>query len=103
MAKIQKHYEGKSNNSTTKSGDVLRLVSFEKNQGKGAAVKAAMLRARGRYALIVDADGATEIADLLKLLASMDTLINENHYNPSAFSWILALICKNPRQFNDTK
>jgi len=85
MAKIQKHYEGKSNNSNTKSGDVLRLVSFEQNQGKGAAVKAGMLRARGRYALMVDADGATEIADLLKLLASMDTLINENHYNPSAF------------------
>jgi dolichyl-phosphate beta-glucosyltransferase len=43
---------------------VLRLGT---NQGKGAAVCAGMLRARGAYRVFADADGATPIAELERL------------------------------------
>ena len=55
---------------------VLRLQS---NQGKGAAVRAGMLAARGTYRLFVDADGATPIEELKRLepmlIAGADVVI----------------------------
>src|SRR5205807_9454038 len=55
---------------------VLRLQS---NQGKGAAVRAGMLAARGAYRLFVDADGATPIEELKRLepmlIAGADVVI----------------------------
>jgi dolichyl-phosphate beta-glucosyltransferase len=45
----------------------VRLVSLEHNQGKGAAVRAGMLMARGAARLFTDADGATPIAELKRL------------------------------------
>jgi len=42
----------------------IRVLKLKKNRGKGGAVKRGMLCARGRYLLMADADGATEIADL---------------------------------------
>ena len=50
----------------------LRLVRREANPGKGAAVQAGMLAARGRYALFSDADNSTPIAEAAKLLAAME-------------------------------
>jgi hypothetical protein len=47
--------------------DRLRLLKSARNRGKGGAVREGMLRARGERLLMVDADGATEIADLDKL------------------------------------
>ncbi|HET6369015.1 MAG TPA: dolichyl-phosphate beta-glucosyltransferase [Pseudomonadales bacterium] len=44
--------------------DVLRLGT---NRGKGAAVRAGMLRARGALRLMADADGATPIAEVKRL------------------------------------
>ena len=41
--------------------DTLRLLKLSKNSGKGAAIRSGMLHARGRYLLMVDADGATDI------------------------------------------
>lgn len=40
--------------------------------GKGAAVKEGVLNARGKYILFMDADGATPMGDIQKLLAKME-------------------------------
>jgi len=46
----------------------LRLVSAERNGGKGAAVRLGMAAARGRYRLFSDADLSVPIDDMEKLL-----------------------------------
>ncbi len=46
----------------------IRLISHPKNRGKGAAVQTGMREARGTYALFADADNATPIGELPKLL-----------------------------------
>ncbi len=51
--------------------DFIRLLKFKVNRGKGGAVKRGVLKARGKYILMVDADGATEINDLEKLEKEM--------------------------------
>ncbi|EFA80389.1 glycosyltransferase [Heterostelium album PN500] len=45
------------------SVDKIRLLKLKKNRGKGGAIKRGMLCARGKYCLMVDADGATDIND----------------------------------------
>lgn len=47
--------------------DLVRVLTLKKNRGKGGAVKRGMLCSRGKYILMVDADGATEISDLNRL------------------------------------
>lgn len=49
--------------------DVLRLLRLRRNRGKGGAIREGMLHTRGRYALMVDADGATDITCLERVLA----------------------------------
>jgi dolichyl-phosphate beta-glucosyltransferase len=49
----------------------LRILRFEDNHGKGAAVRAGMLVATGAYRLFADADGATPIAELKRLEAAL--------------------------------
>lgn len=49
----------------------VRVLRLGRNQGKGAAVRAGMLAARGRYRLFADADGATPIAELKRLDAAL--------------------------------
>ncbi|OGD70748.1 hypothetical protein A3A84_03635 [Candidatus Collierbacteria bacterium RIFCSPLOWO2_01_FULL_50_23] len=44
-----------------------RLISYEKNQGKGYAVKQGMLAATGEYRLFLDMDLSTPIAEMAKL------------------------------------
>ncbi|CAM9169561.1 unnamed protein product [Hapterophycus canaliculatus] len=51
--------------------DVVRLLTLQENQGKGAAVAKGMLRMRGEYGLMVDADAATDIQDLDRLMVRM--------------------------------
>jgi dolichyl-phosphate beta-glucosyltransferase len=51
---------------------MLRLIDLAPNRGKGAAVKAGMLDARGQYVLFTDADQSTPIAEVDKLLAKME-------------------------------
>ena len=43
-------------------------VTYSKNGGKGYAVKTGMQYIRGKYALMLDSDGATDIRDYEKLL-----------------------------------
>lgn len=51
--------------------NMIRVLTFEKNRGKGGAVRLGMLSARGRDLLFADADGATKFADLAQLEKSM--------------------------------
>ena len=51
--------------------DLVRVMTLPQNVGKGGAVQQGMLHARGRYLLMVDADGATDIRDLAKLEAKL--------------------------------
>lgn len=45
----------------------VRVLRLDRNSGKGMAVRAGMLAARGRWRLFADADGATPIAELKRL------------------------------------
>lgn len=45
-----------------------RIIGFEGNRGKGAAVKEGMLAATGDYVLFMDADHSTHITEVEKLL-----------------------------------
>ena len=48
------------------------LLTFPDNVGKGRAVRAGMQRARGALRLMADADGATPIAEVKRLLAAIE-------------------------------
>jgi len=45
----------------------VRVLTLQKNRGKGGAVKRGMLCARGKYLLMADADAATKFEDLDKV------------------------------------
>jgi len=45
----------------------MRVLTLQKNKGKGGAVRRGMYYARGKYILMVDADGATKFSDLDKV------------------------------------
>lgn len=55
--------------------DVVRLIDMHQNCGKGAAIRAGMLSTDGDFCLMVDADGATDIADLTKLITQIACLL----------------------------
>lgn len=50
----------------------VRVVRMPRNRGKGAAVRTGMLAASGQRALFMDADLATPMAELEKLLGALD-------------------------------
>lgn len=52
----------------------LRVARLPKNRGKGGAVRAGAMLARGQYILVVDADGATRISDLERLEQAAKTV-----------------------------
>ncbi|KAG5338050.1 hypothetical protein C0989_008281 [Termitomyces sp. Mn162] len=56
----------------------IRVVTLEKNIGKGGAVRHGMLHSSGERLLMADADGASRIEDLEALWTSMDTLAPNN-------------------------
>jgi len=51
----------------------LGLVHYDRNRGKGHAVRMGMLAARGRLRLFADADGSTPITELERLRLKLDT------------------------------
>lgn len=53
-------------------GGELRVMQLLSNRGKGFAVRAGMLVARGQLLLMADADGATSIRDLERLESALD-------------------------------
>lgn len=52
---------------------IVRLVDLQRNYGKGGAVKAGMLAARGRHVLFTDADQSAPIGEGDKLLRCLQT------------------------------
>ena len=80
---IQRHLAGKPHeiivvNDGSRDGTArvaaqlgARVIDLQPNRGKGAAVKAGMLAARGRYVLFTDADQSTPIGEVDKLLAKV--------------------------------
>ncbi len=50
----------------------VRVARFERNHGKGFAVRAGMAMARGALRLMADADGATPIAEVKRLEAAIE-------------------------------
>jgi dolichyl-phosphate beta-glucosyltransferase len=68
-----------------KNGDIVKLLSMHKNCGKGGAVKMGMLQTSGQLCLMIDADGATDIADgLPKVLNGMKDLVGGKKLPPAA-------------------
>ncbi|XP_033743428.1 dolichyl-phosphate beta-glucosyltransferase-like [Pecten maximus] len=65
--------------------DKVRVLSLEKNRGKGGAVRLGMFVARGKLLLFADADGASQFKDYRKLETEM-LKINKNSNN-------LAVVC----------
>lgn len=45
----------------------IRVITLEKNRGKGGAIRIGILAARGEMCLFADADGATKFSDITKL------------------------------------
>ncbi|KAF8902395.1 glycosyltransferase family 2 protein [Gymnopilus junonius] len=56
----------------------IKVVTLEKNVGKGGAVRHGMLYSGGERLLMADADGASRIEDLEELWKSMDTMTSNN-------------------------
>ncbi len=52
----------------------IRVLTLEKNRGKGGAVRLGMMSSRGQLLLFSDADGATKFSDFDKL----ETFMNQN-------------------------
>lgn len=52
---------------SSQTAERVRLLQLSRNRGKGAAVRAGVLAARGRFVLMADADAATRFADIEKL------------------------------------
>ena len=58
----------------------IRLLKMHANGGKGAAVRKAMLRSRGRMLLMCDADGATQFSDITRLLSAINKTRDDEIY-----------------------
>jgi dolichyl-phosphate beta-glucosyltransferase len=56
----------------SKTFGTFRLIDLNPNRGKGGAVKAGMLDAKGDYILFTDADQSTPITEVDKLLEAME-------------------------------
>jgi len=56
----------------------IRVVTLEKNLGKGGAVRHGMLHSGGKRLLMVDADGASRFMDLELLWDAMDSIAPSN-------------------------
>ncbi len=50
----------------------IRLISYKPNRGKGCAVRTGVLNASGRRIVFADADGATPIKELERLMGALD-------------------------------
>ena len=53
-------------------------MNYNKNGGKGFAVRTGMKFIRGQYALMLDADGATQISEYEKLFGELKSIENSN-------------------------
>lgn len=61
-----------------------KLISYEKNRGKGYAVKTGMLAATGEWRLLMDADNSTDVGEVEKLLKyseNFEVIIGSRYLN----------------------
>uniref|UniRef100_H2Z1V6 Dolichyl-phosphate beta-glucosyltransferase n=1 Tax=Ciona savignyi TaxID=51511 RepID=H2Z1V6_CIOSA len=65
--------------SKTYGDSKIRVLTLEKNRGKGGAVRLGMLSARGKYLLMADADGATKFADIQKVENKLEEIDSKPH------------------------
>ncbi|CCC06945.1 hypothetical protein SMACR_00968 [Sordaria macrospora] len=56
--------------------DILRIVTLEKNRGKGGGVTHGLRHVRGEYAVFADADGASCFGDLGKLIEGCEDVVD---------------------------
>lgn len=57
---------------------IVRLVTLERNRGKGGAVTHGLRHVRGQHAIFADADGATRFSDLTHLVAAADRIADDH-------------------------
>jgi dolichyl-phosphate beta-glucosyltransferase len=65
-----------------KNPEEFRLITYDKNRGKGYAVKRGFMAARGRYILFADADNATpieQVDDLISFANEYDVIIGSRY------------------------
>ena len=56
--------------------DILRVVSLERNRGKGGGVTHGLRHVRGQYAVFADADGASRFSDLGRLVEGCEDVVD---------------------------
>ncbi len=56
--------------------DVLRVVTLERNRGKGGSVTHGLRHVRGEYAVFADADGASRFGDLGRLVEGCEEVVD---------------------------
>lgn len=59
--------------------DILRVVTLEKNRGKGGGVTHGLRHVRGAYAVFADADGASKFSDLGKLIEGCHDVVDASN------------------------
>ncbi|KAM5348023.1 hypothetical protein ACJ41O_007847 [Fusarium nematophilum] len=59
--------------------DVLRVVSLERNRGKGGATTHGFRHVRGEYVLFADADGASRFSDVGRLIEGCEEVVDGSH------------------------
>ena len=57
-------------------GGSIRVVTLEKNRGKGGATVHGMRHVRGQYVVFADADGASKFSDVTKLVEACDKVLD---------------------------
>ncbi|KAJ4327766.1 dolichyl-phosphate beta-glucosyltransferase [Fusarium piperis] len=58
---------------------ILRVISLEKNRGKGGATTHGFRHVRGEYVLFADADGASRFSDVGKLIEGCEEVVDGSH------------------------
>jgi dolichyl-phosphate beta-glucosyltransferase len=71
-------WKGKHEASARIPPGSIRVVTLEKNRGKGGAVVHGMRHVRGKYALFADADGASRIEDLAALVRGAEEVLDHD-------------------------
>jgi dolichyl-phosphate beta-glucosyltransferase len=56
--------------------DILRVITLEKNRGKGGGVTHGFRHVRGEYVLFADADGASRFSDLGRLIDGCEDVVD---------------------------
>lgn len=59
--------------------DIVRVVTLEKNRGKGGGVTHGFRHVRGEYVLFADADGASRFSDVGRLIEGCEEVVDGSH------------------------